>query len=236
VIRVPPIGRLEKIKMIASLGASRSTDIIYGHFPASRYNIKQLRQRYQIRACVIPLRPIGATLCSLINYTRAHKGPLDPKILGLTEAFGSFHKLSDSEAFFLLALRYLGPIQTIIEGWIYTCASEGIQIAAYPFESTTTRQQELVESLRTMAVTAPETDREGPPPKEIRENLSKGTKAHLNEIDGATLKAVLQMATAIFSSNTDLQSLHTIRDYLLSDLSQNSPRQSHDAPLAWTLP
>ena len=236
VIQIPPISKLEKIRRIASPRAGRPSSIIYGHFPASRHNLKQLYQRYSIHSCVMPVRPIGATLCSLINYTRVHKGPLDPEILELTEGFAGFHRLDISEAFFLFALRYLAPMHTIIEGWARTCIAKDIRLITLPFKSIIDRQPETNRLLSTMAGLDPERIQAGYPQKPIKVNLSQGARVGLSDIDESIREEVLRMATAMFRSDTNLEPLRSIFSYLVSDLSRDSDlNQSPDVPLAWNV-
>ena len=112
--------------------------LIYGHYPASHHNLKQLKRRYSTAAVVIPVRPLGALLCSLIHHTRRKSyGPLDLRCPGMIDGIPDLHERSESDLFYLLGILYLPQIYLLIRSWVETTKAKNIQLIFAPFKSIT---------------------------------------------------------------------------------------------------
>lgn len=67
---VPLLTQRERWMRAIGLHQPHKRPLIYGHYPASHHNLKQLQRRYSTAAVVMLVRAIGAVLCSLIHHTR----------------------------------------------------------------------------------------------------------------------------------------------------------------------
>jgi len=69
-LNIPELGRRERWMRMIRFHQPHKRLLVYGHYPASHHNLKQLKRRYSTAAVVMPVRPLGALLCSLIHHTR----------------------------------------------------------------------------------------------------------------------------------------------------------------------
>ena len=229
---VPELGRRERWLRRIRFHQPHKRLLVYGHYPASHHNLKQLKQRYSTAAVVMPVRPLGALLCSLIHHTRRKSyGPLDLRCPGLTDGIPNLHQRSESDLFHLLGILYLPQIHLLIRSWIEATKTNKIPLFFVPFESITGAQSELLSKINSLL---PEDYQSAQQPvrtnNAIMVNMSTTRKIKISDIGPDQRQAVEAIATTLLGCDDILGAL---LPYLLSDL--HSPARDCVAPLTWNL-
>ena len=67
-LNVPELGRRERWMRRIRFHQPHKRLLVYGHYPAPYHNLKQLK-RLSTASVVMPMRTLGALLCSLIHHT-----------------------------------------------------------------------------------------------------------------------------------------------------------------------
>ena len=231
VLNVPKTKLHERLISKIGLQKQKKRPLVYGHYPATEHNIAQLKRRYRAASVVIPVRPLGALLCSLIHHTRCNKyGPLDPRSSGLIDGISDFHRRSESELFHLLGIFYIPQIYLLIRSWIEATKEDNIPLFFVPFESITDAQSELLAMFNSLqpkyclgGTTQPQRDT-----NDIKANISTTHRVRIDSIKSDQRESVAAIATKLLGCD---DSLGELLPYLLSDL--RSPGQRSVAPLAW---
>jgi len=227
---VPKLSRRERWMRAIGLQQPHKRPLIYGHYPASQHNLKQLKRRYSIAAVVMPVRPIGALLCSLIHHTRRKSyGPLDLRCPGLIDGIPGLHQRSESDLFHLLGLLYLPQIHLLVRSWIETTKATNITMLFVPFESITGAQSDVLKAMNQLL---PQDFKGAVPPNDnanaVMINMSGTRKVRLSDIGASERTSVLAMASKLLGCDDNLGPL---LPYLLSDL---RPSEGGSAPpLVW---
>ena len=227
---VPKLSRRERWMRAIGLQQPHKRPLIYGHYPASHHNLKQLKRRYSTAAVVMPVRPIGAVLCSLIHHTRRKSyGPLDLRCPGLIDGIPNLHQRSESDRFHLLGLLYLPQIYLLIRSWIETTKTNKIPMIFVPFESITMAQSDL---LKTINQWLPQEFKSSAAPDEnastVMINMSGTSKVRMSDIGTSERASIKAMASKLLGCD---DSLGPLLPYLLSDLC--SPEIDSAAPMVW---
>ena len=231
VLNVPETKPHERWISKIGLQKQKKHPLIYGHYPATEHNIAQLNRRYRATSVIIPVRPLGSLLCSLIHHTRCNKyGPLDPRSAGLIDGISDLHQRSESELFHLLGIFYVPQIYLLIRSWIEATKEGNIPLFFVPFESITSAQRELLAMFNSLdpkyslgSTTQPQGDL-----KDVKVNISTTHKIKIDSINPDQRESVAAIATKLLTCD---DSLGELLPYLLSDLS--SPEQKSIAPLVW---
>ena len=229
-LNVPELGRRERWMRKIRFHQPHKRLLVYGHYPASHHNLKQLKRRYSTAAVVMPVRPLGALLCSLIHHTR-HKsyGPLDLRCPGLTDGIPNLHQRSESDLFHLLGILYLPQIHLLIRSWIEATKTNNTPLFFMPFEGITGAQSDLLAKINPLF---PE-DYQSPLKSDrtnnaVKVNMSTTRKIKIEDIDFNQRESVEAIATKLFGCDDNLGAL---LPYLLSDL--QAPAKDYIAPLTW---
>lgn len=230
VLNVPHIKSHEWWMQKIRLQPQQKRILIYGHYPASHHNITQLKRRYLAAAVIIPVRPLGSLLCSLIHHTRCNKyGPLDPRSPGLIDGIPDLHLRSESELFHLLGIIYIPQIYLLIRSWVETSRENNIPLIFAPFESITNAQNDLLTTINSFlpkdyqTPTQPHTIA-----NDVKVNISTTRKIKICDIEPSQRHSVNALATKLLGCD---DKLGPVLHYLLSDL--RSPGEKCDTPLAW---
>jgi len=231
VLNVPETKLHERWISKIGLQKQKKFPLVYGHYPATEHNIAQLNRRYRAASVVIPVRPLGELICSLIHHTRCNKyGPLDPRSAGLIDGISDFHQRSESELFYLLGIFYLPQIYLLIRSWIEATKEDNIPLFFIPFESITNAQRELMAMFNSLqpkyclsGTTQPQRDT-----NDIKANISTTHRVRIDSIKSDQRESVAAIATKLLGCD---ESLGELLPYLLSDL--HTPEQRSVAPLAW---
>ena len=227
---VPELGRRERWMRRIRFHQPHKRLLVYGHYPASQHNLKQLKRHYSPAAVVMPVRPLGALLCSLIHHTRRKSyGPLDLRCPGLTDGIPNLHQRSESDLFHLLGILYLPQIHLLVRSWIEATRTNKIPLFFVPFEGITGAQSELLAKINSLL---PE-DYQSPLQPDrtnnaVKVNMSTTRKIKIGDIGFNQRESVEAIATKLFGCDDNLGAL---LPYLLSDL--HSPAKDCVAPLAW---
>ena len=227
---VPELGHRERWMRRIRFHHTHKRLLVYGHYPASHHNLKQLKRRYSTAAVVMPVRPLGALLCSLIHHTRRKSyGPLDLRCPGLTDGIPNLHQRSESDLFHLLGILYLPQIHLLIRSWIEATKTNHIPLFFVPFENITEAQSELLAKINSLL---PKDYKSAADPKgennAVKVNMSTTRKIKIGDIGFNQRESVEAIATKLFGCDNNLGPL---LPYLLSDL--HSPAQDCVAPLTW---
>ena len=227
---IPELGHRERWMRAIGIHTPQKRILIYGHYPASHHNLKQLKRRYSMAAVVMPVRPLGALLCSLIHHTRRKNyGPLDLRCPGLTDGIPNLHQRSESDLFHLLAILYLPQIHLLIRSWIETTEMNKIPLVFAPFESITTAQSDFLARVNQLL---PGDYKSANQPKDnandVKVNMSTTRKTNITDIESGQRASVEAIATKLFGCDDKLGPL---LPYLLADLC--SQELGSAAPLAW---
>ena len=227
---VPELGRRERWMRRIRFHEPHKRLLVYGHYPASHHNLKQLKQRYSPAAVLMPVRPLGALLCSLIHHTRRKSyGPLDLRCPGLTDGIPDLHQRSESDLFHLLGILYLPQIHLLIRSWIEATKTNNIPLFFVPFEGITRAQSELLAKINSLLPedyqSALQPDRKN---NAVKINMSTTRKIKVNDIGSIQRESVDAIATKLLGCD---DSLGDLLPYLLSDL--HSPDNKCVAPLIW---
>lgn len=227
---VPELGRRERWVRRIRLHQPQKRLLVYGHYPASHHNLKQLKRRYSTAAVVIPVRPLGALLCSLIHHTRRKSyGPLDLRCPELTDGIPDLHQRSESDLFHLLGILYLPQIYLLIRSWIEATKIYNIPLFFVPFEGITGAQSELLAKINSLL---PEDYQSALQPNgknnAVRVNMSTTRKIKISDIGSDQRESVDAIATKLLGCDDRIGAL---LPYLLSDL--HSPAKDCVTPLAW---
>ena len=227
---IPELGHRERWMRAIGIHTPQKRILIYGHYPASHHNLKQLKRRYSMAAVVMPVRPLGALLCSLIHHTRRKNyGPLDLRCPGLTDGIPNLHQRSESDLFHLLAILYLPQIHLLIRSWIETTEMNKIPLVFAPFESITTAQSDFLARVNQLL---PGDYKSANQPKDnandVKVNMSTTRKINITDIESDQRASVEAIATKLFGCDDKLGPL---LPYLLADLC--SQELGSAAPLAW---
>ena len=229
-LNVPQLSQPERWMRAIGFQQQQNRPLIYGHYPASHHNLKQLKRRYSTAAVVIPVRPLGALLCSLIHHTRRKSyGPLDLRCPGMIDGIPDLHERSESDLFHLLGILYLPQIYLLIRSWVETTKANNIQLIFAPFKSITEAQSDLLKKMNELL---PKDFRSTSPThknsSEVKVNMSTTRRIKPTDIGAAERTSVNAIATKLLSGD---DSLGPLLPYLLSDLS--SPEEDSAAPLLW---
>ena len=229
-LNVPELGRRERWMRRIRFHQPHKRLLVYGHYPASHHNLKQLKRRYSTAAVVMPVRPLGALLCSLIHHTRRKSyGPLDLRCPGLTDGIPNLHQRSESDLFHLLGILYLPQIHLLIRSWIEATKTNNIPLFFVPFEGITRAQSELLAKINSLLPedyqSALQPDRKN---NAVKINMSTTRKIKVNDIGSIQRESVDAIATKLLGCD---DSLGDLLPYLLSDL--HSPDNKCVAPLTW---
>ena len=229
-LNVPEIGHRERWIRAIGFRQPNKRLLVYGHYPASHHNLKQLKRRYSTAAVVMPVRPLGALLCSLIHHTRRKSyGPLDLRCPGLTDGIPDLHQRSESDLFHLLGILYLPQIHLLIRSWMETTKTNKTPLIFAPFGSITGAQCDF---LATVNQLLPGDYKSTTQPKDnnnaVKVNMSTSRKINITDIEPEQRASVEAIATKLFGCDDKLGPL---LPYLLSDLC--SPEHGSAAPLAW---
>ena len=229
-LNVPELGRRERWMQRILPQRQQERLLIYGHYPASQHNLNQLERRYSPAAVVMPVRPLGSLLCSLIQHTRHHHyGPLDLRCPGLRDGIPGFDQRSESDLFYLLAIFYLPKIHLIIQSWFQTTKKKNIPLFYVPFESITKSQTDLLIKLnKRLPKDFRSTKQLHQNAKPVKVNISTMRKIMVSDIESSQREAVETMASQLFGGNNKLREL---LPYLLSDL--RAPGQQPSTPIIW---
>ena len=227
---VPELGRRERWMRRIRFQQPHKRLLVYGHYPASLHNLKQLKRRYSTAAVVMPVRPLGALLCSLIHHTRRKSyGPLDLRCPGLTDGIPNLHQRSESDLFHLLGILYLPQIHLLIRSWIEATKTNNIPLFFVPFENITEAQSELLAKINSLL---PKDYKSAADPKgnnnAVKVNMSTTRKIKIGDIGFNQRESVKAIATKLLGCDDNLGAL---LPYLLSDL--HSPTRDCIAPLTW---
>ena len=227
---VPELGRRERWLRRIRFQQQHKRLLVYGHYPASHHNLKQLKQRYSTAAVVMPVRPLGALLCSLIHHTRRKNyGPLDLRCPGLTDGIPDLHQRSESDLFHLLGILYLPQIHLLIRSWIEAAKANNLPLFFVPFESITGAQTELLAKINSLL---PEDYQSAARPhaknNAVKVNLSVTRKIKTSDIASDQRESVNAIATKLLGCD---DSLGDLLPYLLSDL--HSSNKKCVAPMTW---
>ena len=227
---VPELGRRERWMRRIRFQQPHKRLLVYGHYPASLHNLKQLKRRYSTAAVVMPVRPLGALLCSLIHHTRRKSyGPLDLRCPGLTDGIPNLHQRSESDLFHLLGILYLPQIHLLIRSWIEATKTNNIPLFFVPFENITEAQSELLAKINSLL---PKDYKSAADPKgnnnAVKVNMSTTRKIKIGDIGFNQRESVKAIATKLLGCDDNLGAL---LPYLLSDL--QSPTRDCIAPLTW---
>ena len=227
---VPELGRRERWMRRIRFHQPHKRLLVYGHYPASLHNLKQLKRRYSTAAVVMPVRPLGALLCSLIHHTRRKSyGPLDLRCPGLTDGIPNLHQRSESDLFHLLGILYLPQIHLLIRSWIEATKTNNIPLFFVPFENITEAQSELLAKINSLL---PKDYKSAADPKgnnnAVKVNMSTTRKIKIGDIGFNQRESVKAIATKLLGCDDNLGAL---LPYLLSDL--HSPTRDCIAPLTW---
>ena len=233
-LNIPPLTRVDKLRQRLGLELPIPNHaIIYGHFPASHHNLKRLARRHRPTAAVIPIRPTGALLCSLIHHIhRSGYGPLDPRCPDLVEGCPQVSGMDLTDLFHLLSALYIPKIHLIIRSWIEAGSKLNLPVLLVPFESTTRLQQELRDWF---GAHLPCNQAEGlrhdqrADTEVVQVNLSQTKRVLLSAIDPSHTGNALTLLDRFFPTSPEIQPLI---DYLRSDL-QPDQRDQSDRPLLW---
>ena len=229
-LNVQELGRRERWLRKIRFHQPHKRLLVYGHYPASHHNLKQLKRRYSTAAVVMPVRPLGALLCSLIHHTRRKSyGPLDLRCPGLTDGIPNLHQRSESDLFHLLGILYLPQIHLLIRSWIEATKTNKSPLFFVPFESVTGAQSDLLAKINPLL---PE-DYQSPLQPDrtnnaVKVNMSTTRKIKIEDIDFNQRESVEAIATKLFGCDDNLGDL---LPYLLSDL--QAPAKDYIAPLTW---
>ena len=229
-LNVPRLSRREQLLRLSGLQQSSERSVIYGHYPASQHNLKQLKRRYITAAVVMPLRPIGALICSLIHHTRRRNyGPLDHRCPGLIDGIPDLHQRTESNLFNLLGAIYVPQIHLLIRSWLEIATRNNTPLIYAPFQSITTTQAEF---LTTIDALLPQDYRSTKRPdsitNEVKINISDTRKITPSEINHTERAAVCSLATELLGCD-DL--LRPLLPYLLSDLDPGD--NTSKTPILW---
>jgi len=227
---IPEIGRRERWMRRIRFRQPPKPLLVYGHYPASHDNLKQLKRRYSAAAVVMPVRPLGALLCSLIHHTRRKSyGPLDLRCPGLTDGIPDLHQRSESDLFHLLGILYLPLIHLLMRSWIEATKANNFPLFFVPFESVTGAQSDV---LKAMNQRLPQDFRSAVQPIDnaspVMVNMSGSRKVRMSDIGLHERTSVLAIATKLLGCDDNLGPL---LPYLLSDLC--SPEKDRATPLLW---
>ena len=229
-LNVQELGRRERWLRKIRFHQPHKRLLVYGHYPASHHNLKQLKRRYSTAAVVMPVRPLGALLCSLIHHTRRKSyGPLDLRCPGLTDGIPNLHQRSESDLFHLLGILYLPQIHLLIRSWIEATKTNNTPLFFVPFEGITRAQSDLLAKINPLL---PE-DYQSPLQPDrtnnaVKVNMSTTRKIKIEDIDFNQRESVEAIATKLFGCDDNLGDL---LPYLLSDL--QAPAKDYIAPLTW---
>ena len=231
VLNVPHFKLHERWIQKIHLQPKQKRTLIYGHYPASEHNINQLKRRYIAAAVIIPVRPLGSLLCSLIHHTRCNKyGPLDPRSPGLIDGIPDLHLRSESELFHLLGIIYIPQIYLLIRSWVEASKENNIPLIFVPFESITSAQSALVEKINSLLPKDYQSFMHSHEKvDDVKVNMSTTRKIKLCDIDPSQRQSIHALATKLLGCD---DKLGPILRYLLSDLDLRQP--NCDAPLAWS--
>ena len=82
----------------------------------------------------MPIRPIGALICSLIHHTRRKNyGPLDQRCPELIDGIPDLHQRTESNLFNLLGAIYVPQIRLLIRSWLEIATRNNIPLIYAPF-------------------------------------------------------------------------------------------------------
>jgi len=233
-LNIPPLTRVDKLRQQLGLELPIPNHaIIYGHYPASHHNLKRLARRHRPTAAVIPIRPIGALLCSVIHHIhRFDYGPLDPRCPELVEGCPQVSSMDVSDLFHLLSTLYIPKIHLIIRSWIEAGSQLNLPVILVPFESTTRRQEELSDWFgANLPGNQPDSQQheQSADVEVIKVNLSQTKPVPLSAIDPTHTSNALSLLDYFFPCDPKIQPLI---DYLRSDLHPKQ-RNKPDRPLLW---
>jgi hypothetical protein len=227
---VPRRSRFERLRRLIGLQRQPARQLIYGHYPASENNLKHLQRRYIPAAVVMPIRPIGALICSLIHHTRCKSyGPLDHRCPGLIDGIPGFHQRTETNLFKLLGVTYLPQLHQLIRSWLEIATKNKISLIYVPFQSITNAQHEL---LTTIDQLLPHDYRSKKQPRtsanDVKINISKTRKIKTSDIGENERTAIYAIAMDLLGCDDRLGPL---LPYLLSDL-QPFEKESK-TPILW---
>lgn len=229
-LNVPQIKLHERLMRKIGLQQQPKRPLVYGHYPASEHNITQLMRRYKAAAVVIPVRPLGSLICSLIHHTRCNKyGPLDLRSPGLIDGISDLHRRPESDLFYLLGILYIPQIYLLISSWIEAAKESNIPLIFAPFESITEAQSDLLTAIKRLL---PD-DYKSPEPQQrdignVKVNMSTTRKIKICDIEPSQRESICSIATKLLYCDDNLGPLTS---YLLSDL--QASEQAKKTPLLW---
>ena len=203
--------------------------LVYGHYPASLHNLKQLKRRHSTAAVVMPVRPWGPCCVPDSPHPPQELRPLDLRCPGLTDGIPNLHQRSESDLFHLLGILYLPQIHLLIRSWIEATKTNNIPLFFVPFENITEAQSELLAKINSLL---PKDYKSAADPKgnnnAVKVNMSTTRKIKIGDIGFNQRESVEAIATKLLGCDDNLGAL---LPYLLSDL--QAPAKDYIAPLTW---